>query len=253
MIQPEPERPESKPPQVWGPWATIGFSLAIFVVYFVVTFIVAGAFSVIEVLRNPGIDASRLAENLLNNGLLIALVVILSGIAGLGFIAFFIILRKGFTIPGYLGLKKISWKIFLLLIGIIAVLFLISIAVDQFIQVPQDSQFTSQAYLTSGVPVLLWLAVVVFAPLFEECFFRGFLFVGLQRSALGAAGAILITALFWAVLHTQYSLYGIVTIFVLGIVFGIVRLYTKSLWSTLFLHAVWNFIALLGTALTTGK
>ena len=64
MIQPEPELPESKPPQVWGPWATIGFSLAIFVVYFVVTFIVAAAFSVIEVLRNPGIDASGLAESL---------------------------------------------------------------------------------------------------------------------------------------------------------------------------------------------
>lgn len=248
MMQPEFQEEEKKP-RVWGGWATVGFSLAIFVVYFVVTFLIASGFTVFEVINNPAITSSRLAENLVNNGLLISLVVIFSAIAGTGFIILFIKLRKGFTVAEYLGLKRIKWRTILILLGLIIIMFLVSAVIDRFFQKPQDTEFTTQAYQSSVYPVLLWLAVVVFAPMFEEFFFRGFLFVGLEQSAIGAVGAILVTSISWAGLHTQYSIYGIITIFVLGIILGIVRIKTRSLWSTIFIHAVWNFTALLATAL----
>lgn len=249
MMQPVLDEEERKP-RVWGGWATIGLSLAIFAVYFLITFLITVIFTALDIANNPGISPSQLTQHLANNGLLISLVVILSAIAGIIFIIIFIKLRRGFTVTQYLALKRISWRTILVLLGLIVVLFMVSAGIDTFFQKPQDTEFTSQAYLTSVYPVLLWLAVVVFAPIFEECFFRGFLFVGLRQSRIGAVGAVLITSISWAGLHTQYSIYGILTIFVLGIVLGIVRLKTKSLWSTIFIHAVWNFAALLATALT---
>lgn len=105
------------------------------------------------------------------------------------------------------------------------------------------------AYKTSVWPVLLGIAVVIFAPVFEEAFFRGFLFVGLEHSSIGPIGTIILTAVTWALLHIQYDIFGMVTILVLGVVFGIVRLKTGSLWSTILLHAIWNLVAIVGTAL----
>jgi len=60
---------------------------------------------------------------------------------------------------------------------------------------------------------LFGIAAVVFAPLFEEGFFRGFLFVGFKQSRLGSFGTILITSAAWAALHIQYDLYGILLYF----------------------------------------
>lgn len=250
-MMPELEPPKQEPKTtVWGLGPTIGFSLAIFAVYFAATMFVTIAFVVFEYAASPSIDYSQLVQRLTSDGLLISLAVILSGIAGTGFIILFIKFRKGISPSEYLGLRRISSRTILVLFGVFAALFLLSLLLDQFIKVPQDAEFSTQAYATSVWPPLLWLAVVIFAPVFEETFFRGFLFVGLDRSRLGTTGAILITSMLWAALHTQYSLYGIITIFVLGLIFGIVRARTGSLWSTLFLHSVWNLAAMIGTALT---
>ncbi|MFC2122910.1 CPBP family intramembrane glutamic endopeptidase, partial [Bacteroidota bacterium] len=62
-------------------------------------------------------------------------------------------------------------------------------------------------------------------------------------------GAIFLTALVWALIHVQYGAYEIAIIFIMGIMFGIVRLRTRSLWSTLLMHAFNNFIAMLQLAL----
>jgi membrane protease YdiL (CAAX protease family) len=104
-------------------------------------------------------------------------------------------------------------------------------------------------YRTSGWPILLWLAVVICAPVFEESFFRGFLFVGLKKSRIGSVGTIALTALLWALLHVQYDVYVMSTIVVLGIILGIVRLKTGSLWGPLLIHSFWNLLAMAMTAL----
>jgi len=66
---------------------------------------------------------------------------------------------------------------------------------------------------------------------------------------MGSVGAIVLTAFLWAILHIQYSIYGIATILVMGVIFGIVRLKTGSLWSSMIMHAFWNFGATLVMAL----
>ncbi len=97
---------------------------------------------------------------------------------------------------------------------------------------------------------LLWLAVVLFAPFFEEAFFRGFLFAGLEHSRLGAVGTVLLTSFVWASLHFQYNLIGMATIVILGLVLGTVRFKTHSLWPTILIHAFWNAAALMATAVS---
>jgi membrane protease YdiL (CAAX protease family) len=115
-----------------------------------------------------------------------------------------------------------------------------------------NTSFMTDTYTSAGWLPLLWIAVVIFAPVFEEAFFRGFLFVGLERSRIGVAGTIIFTSLVWAALHMQYNLIGMATIVIMGIVLGVIRHRTHSLWPTIIFHSLWNFVALLGTALTLG-
>jgi uncharacterized protein len=247
----EPPHPS---PRVWEGWPTAAFGVAIFAIYSIVQTIVAFVFLAIATIEakiaNPGLNITQYIMGQSSNGLMLSITIVVSAIAGIGFIILFIKLRQGYSIKEYLELKSISLKRVLVLIGVVAALILISSFLEPFIAKNQNSQFAVNAYQTAVWPALIWIATVVFAPAFEETFFRGFLFVGLRQSQLGAAGTIFLTAATWAALHAlQYNLFGVAQIFVLGLVFGIVRLKTGTLWSTLILHAVWNLAAMVGTVL----
>ena len=235
---------------VWGPWTTVGFGLAIFAVYFVAQSLVAIGFAMAKVVSDPALDPEALAESLATNGLVIATSIIFSAIVGIGIMAVFIRLRKGASIAQYLALKAINARTFFALMGITVGLLVLLAVVGVFLGIPSDSEFSVEVYRTSVFPALLWIAFVIFAPAFEESFFRGFLFAGLQQSRVGAAGAIALTALAWAGLHLQYDIYGMAEVVVLGVVLGIVRLKTGSLWGSLAIHSFWNIIATVATALS---
>jgi uncharacterized protein len=246
---PPPEKPK---PGIWGFWPTVGLSAAVFATYFVVQGLVAVGFLLAKVAGQRGVDLTQLLQSLQTDGLLISITTFASALAGLALIVLFIRLR-GMSVRDYLGLRPLSGKAILGVLGIFVLLFAILTLLGTLVQSSSSNDnYMIQAY-QSGPPVLLWLAVVVFAPAFEESFFRGFLFLGIAGARFGPVLAVLVTALFWASLHLQYDIYGMATILIMGIVFGIVRLRTKSLWSTLILHALWNAGALLGTILSMPK
>ncbi len=234
--------------RIWGPWATIGFGLIIGMAFLAAQALVAIAFFVTKIISDPS-NLLQITENLSSNGLLLELAVFASAVVGVGLIIVFIKLRRNASITEYLGLKRISKRSsFILLaitIGLVILLYLSS-----FLPInPQNDEFTVEAYKTSVWPVLFWIATVIFAPAFEETFFRGFLFVGLKQSRIGSGGTIIVTALTWAMLHIQYDIYGMAFILILGIFLGIARLRTGSLWSPLMIHSFWNLIATAFTAL----
>ena len=105
-----------------------------------------------------------------------------------------------------------------------------------------------QAYATAGFTLLFWLALVVAAPLLEELFFRGFLFSGLERTWLKKVGTIALTAVIWAIIHVQYGLWDIFWICIMGILFGIARVRTGSIYTPVALHMVLNLVATIETA-----
>jgi membrane protease YdiL (CAAX protease family) len=91
----------------------------------------------------------------------------------------------------------------------------------------------------AGALPLVAIALIVAAPITEELAFRGFLFRTLERK-FGAATVIVVTTIGWTALHIQYSLAGLMVVFASGLLLGVVRRYSGSLYLTMILHGVWN-------------
>ena len=113
---------------------------------------------------------------------------------------------------------------------------------------PVVPEVMAQAYSSADPRWLFWIALVVAAPLFEEVFFRGFVYRGLAGSPLGPVGAIVLTAALWAGIHMQYDAYGMFSIFGMGLVLGWARWRANSVILTCLLHAFANIYATVETA-----
>ena len=103
--------------------------------------------------------------------------------------------------------------------------------------------------LNSQDPVallLLSLTAVVLAPLFEETIFRGVLLPVLGRS-LGRTGAVVVSALVFAVAHL--SIGELAPLLVLGLGLGLLRLSTGRLLPCVVMHALWNGVTFLNLLL----
>lgn len=88
-----------------------------------------------------------------------------------------------------------------------------------------------------------WMIVLVAtigAPVAEETVFRGLMYGVLRESPVGVFGAAAITALFWATVHAQYSVYGILGIGLIGLYLAWVREQTGSLLTPMVCHAIYN-------------
>jgi membrane protease YdiL (CAAX protease family) len=144
----------------------------------------------------------------------------------------------------YLGFRSVSYRTTAHWV-ILTVVF--TTAADLFthfaIHLPVIPDFVIDTYTTAGFRPLFVIALVVCAPLFEEFLFRGLLFEGFRHSRLGTGGAILFTSLAWSVIHLQYDLYGVFVVFLGGLLLGGARARTGSLFVSILMHSVWNFIA----------
>ncbi|MFC1942868.1 lysostaphin resistance A-like protein [Chloroflexota bacterium] len=234
---------------VWGFWATAGFGFVVILIFVIAQVLVVGVFVVVKMVSDPSIELSQVVNTFSDNlGLIIALATCISAIVCIGFIILFVIVRRGARIKEYLGLRPITGMVVLVSLAITIVYIVLSSLLGTLLERPV-SELLADAYSTSVWPVLLWVAIVIFAPVFEETLFRGFLFEGFRQSRIGVAGVIGLTAAAWALLHIQYGIYEIVVIFIFGIVLGIFRLKTGSLWSPLIMHAFFNLIAMIELAL----
>ena len=237
---------------VWGPWPTTGLGLAIFAINTLAQAGVLITLAAREFLANPDLDILTMANNLITDGFMVSLAVIVSGAVGVVVTILFIKARRRASIREYLALVPLTRKQILISLGVtaglVALLELISAMTGQ---VP-DTGINLELYRTADPIALLWVAFVIFAPAFEEIFFRGFLFAGWERSRLGPVGTIILTSVLWAVLHVQYDLFGIVSILIMGIAIGIMRHKTKSLWSPLLMHFAWNLTGMTMLALYPG-
>jgi membrane protease YdiL (CAAX protease family) len=242
--------------RVWGFWPTAGWGVLVMFVSGVVQVIIAVIFFVTRLVSEVTIDLTELdiSEWLdaIDLGLLLSLSIIISAIVCIGLVLIIIKVRRGATIAEYLGFKSIGTGTAMAALAISVAFIVLSILVNMGLNRPADSDIMVQAYNTSVWPALFWLAVVVFGPVFEEVLFRGFLFEGFRHSRIGIPGTIILTSLVWAGFHLQYGLFEIASIFVLGVIFGVVRYKTGSLWPPMIMHAFNNLMAVLLLALEIG-
>ena len=113
--------------------------------------------------------------------------------------------------------------------------------IDEFFRTARD------AYILSVFGIL-------FAPLFEELFFRGFLYPVLARR-LGLAPSVLLTAAFFAVIHgsqLKYS-WALLIIFLVGLALTVVRAVKKSVAATVLMHMAYNGTIFVVTYIATDR
>lgn len=228
----------------WGLFSTLGLSAGIAAAYMGFQLLIGWLF--IEGLRlydrsqNPilqDINLKLLFEN--HEGLATSLGVLAATPIGIWLILYCIHRRRGPAPWIYLALKKFGLKQFVVWFGALAVLAFAGGYVSDRLG-KQEPEVMLHVWRTAVVPPLLFLAVVVAGPIFEELFFRGFLYRGIEWSPLGRVGAIIITALSWALIHLQYDTYFIGQIFLMGILLGYARARTGSTLLTIVLHALNN-------------
>jgi len=186
-----------------------------------------------------------------NDGFMLSVITIVSALVCVPLVVGIAALKRKSKISDYFALKPVTPRSLILWLGGLMLVIALSDGLTALLGKPVVPVFMRAAYDTAQPQWLFWLALVVAAPLFEETFFRGFLYTGFASTFMGSAGARAVTAALWAAIHVQYDLYGIVSIFFLGIFFGLARRLAGSLSVPVALHAASNVIAIAEAALRT--
>jgi uncharacterized protein len=235
-------------PKPWGLWATLGFSVVVLGVFLLTQTLVFIAILSFKVAQESTFSSAMLAGSLQTNGLVLAIATIVSAPICVAVIAGIIKLRQRWRVQDYLALKR-PHKRQLLEWCLIAVICIVALdLVKSFVDVPVIPPFVIEAYETAYFLPLFYFAVIIVAPIFEEIFFRGFLFLGLRYSPLKASGAIVLPAVLWSLIHLQYEWLDITIVFLLGLLLGYARYRTNSLYVPIAMHALNNLLALLQVA-----
>lgn len=227
----------------WGFWATIGFSLVVIISFVLIQAAVAIGYVLVRMQMQPQPDLDALTRDLAADGLLLSLASWISMPFCLGLVVLFVKLRRGWTVREYLALKPVPVRTMLGWLGISLVFVVASDGLTYLLGRPIVPEYMRTAYRTAYCLPLLWATLLIASPVLEEAFFRGFMIPGILQSRLGAVGATVITAAGWAIVHIQYDFYAIAHIFLGGVLFGVARLRTRSLYPTLVMHSLWNLCA----------
>lgn len=232
---------------VWGPVLTLLWAVLIAIAFLVVQFFVAAIYAIVTMSKLPRDKADAALAGLEFDGTFMSLctfatlvcVPLILGIAKL---------KRGSQLTDYLGLivprSRQFWRW-----SVITILFCVLADLLSWLLHLPVPEFMIKTYSSANPRWILWLALGVAAPIFEEICFRGFIFKGLAASRLRWYGATVVTSVLWAAIHLQYGWYEISVIFALGLVLGAARAMTNSTLLTIWLHGLVNVIAILQVAI----
>ena len=139
--------------------------------------------------------------------------------------------------------RRVDW---LLVMASLALISMLDWAIYTYAPV-SDADPTD--FLESAQPAFPELAALLFssaivAPVFEEIVFRGFLFQGLRKKT-GVVWAAVISTIFFSLIHTQYDIWGWISVSLTGVAACYMTWRTGSLKSAIALHSLTNlFIGL---------
>ncbi|MEX2317706.1 MAG: CPBP family intramembrane glutamic endopeptidase [Pirellulales bacterium] len=233
------------------PWLTVLLSIIVLVAYFGAQTIAYVVFLVVEISRQAKPDIGAWVQKAATDGNLLVAGTWAATIVTVPLILALARLQSLATIREYLGL---FWPSARQLVWWVAATVVFVVAADNITWLRGREivpQVMRDVYASMTWPVLLWLTLLVTAPLTEELLFRGFMFQGLVETPLKFIGATIITSLVWTIIHIQYDLDALVIIFIGGLLLGAARYFTGSLLLCMLMHAVQNLVATLELVLTT--
>ncbi len=225
--------------------AVIGFAIICLWAFFQLIGMLVGA------IGTPAMDALQSAVlsgneddmmQIITQGDILWMSAFFSSIGGVIVVCIFIWMKRGLSIKEYLNLHNPDWKCWLKWVGIFVLFSIVLEAIAQNFEELQTDFMTDVLKNTGNLPMLA-LTVGVLGPIFEEVFFRGFLFKSWEKS-IGGHATVLITSSIFAFMHYgQYELGVVLLIIPMGMILGYARLYTGSLFVPIVLHVANNVLA----------
>lgn len=243
---PPPLPPGMVRAEPWGFWATVGMGLAITMTFLTVQSLVAVGLVFLLNRNEPGgmeailenIEGLALDGRVLSISMLISFPVMVLGCL------FFAHLRGGISHRDYFSFRPMRFVLWIFLPPLTIAFSLLAGWLLQLAGAPETNEWMLQIAQSAREHPFVLIGIVLLAPIAEELLFRGFVFRGLEASRAGIFGAIFLTALAWALIHGQYDVYGLAFIFSLGILLGVVRWKTQSIYGPIMIHLVNNAFAM---------
>jgi amino-acid N-acetyltransferase len=225
----------------WTIASVIGYVLLVALVFVGVDIAVMLGLGVLFAAGNPAFDAEAWAASLGTNGVYLSISTIGAALVCIPFVKFLVARRS--TAPWeLLGVRRVGARVVFVSCLALAAFALASDLLTASLGRPIVPEFMTDVYATSP-PLLLLVALTVAAPVLEEVVFRGLMIGALVGAGAHALVAAIVSALVWAAIHLQYDLYGIATIFFLGLLLAAVRIRTDSIGPCIAMHSLANAIA----------
>lgn len=104
-----------------------------------------------------------------------------------------------------------------------------------------------QQSITFFTVLIAFISAAVISPIYEEIFYRGFLYRWV-RTRLGFVGAIILSSFIFTIAHIPT--YNVMPVnFLSGIIFALAYERTNSIWPSVIIHGLTNGIMVLLTSL----
>lgn len=220
-----------------------GFMALIGTIYMVLSFFAGLIIALIMAIRADGAAFSDpdVFTEALGSATLPIIIVVNALMIGVTFL--FFLMRKDKFIP-YVGFRRFPLKdgLKLAIFGMSLNLLFIGVLekINQWFELDavmnEYAEIMENAFGNANFMVL-FLAVVVMAPLWEEIIMRGIVFND-YRKAIPTWAAIVLQAVFFGIIHFNLVQSSYAT--VLGLILGIIYLYYKSIWAPIIVHVTFN-------------
>jgi membrane protease YdiL (CAAX protease family) len=151
-------------------------------------------------------------------------------------------------------LRNFGYRGLLSFLDILGALIFLFIFMQLYFKVASFSGVEKLSYLTNfkvhNWPIWSAFILICILPgIFEELAFRGYIMTSLEKVG-NAREALIIQAAMFSVLHMLPSMF--ISHFIIGLILGIIRLRSQSLYPGMLIHTVWNAIVFLEEAYYMG-
>jgi uncharacterized protein len=239
-------------PQVWKFWGTCLWGLLLFAAMFAGQFLLVAAFFIA---KGPPFDLASI-KTVASAGTVISLSVMM-GLPAVLAVLWLAARMARIPFADYLALRLSSWAD--LAIGVVALMALVAgfDLLSRMLGREISPGFMVEVLKSAQADRALWLLVIAFAvaaPITEELMVRGFLYRGWSESAVGPAGAVVLSSLVWTAMHAQYYDWFLFSeVLSIGLLLGYMRYRSNSTWLTIIIHGINNFAATLQSIWLAGQ